>query len=504
MASKTRPNGYWTKERILADAKKYTYLSEWIKNSSGGHAAAKRQGLVKEACAHMTSPKKAMGYWNLENLLKDAKKYKSIKEWREKSASAYTTATQKGFIEQCTQHLVRNRNPAGYWTKEKCRQSAKKYLTIKEWGLEDGPAYDTAKRNNWMGDVTTHMAKTFSHGELTLYRFFLEHDISFDYQKRFDDLKYKTYLPYDFYLPDFNLVIEYQGRQHFSLSKTSMFKNEEVLMQKRDVLKKQYAHDKEIHYLAIEEEIVTEIENSVINKITSIANSRGQSIYLSRRTLSQKELKMLTKLGRWDKESVIEEAKKYNTVTDWQNCGNASYAIARKNGWFEDATVHFEPLKHENGYWSKERIAKSAKKYKTKMEWLKGDPSAYTTASRNEWIEDVTLHMEKHAKPVEKKSKGYWTKERVLENARQFKTAKEWRLSENSSYRTAQDKGWLTEATAHMDNKNKPRGYWTKEHIIEDAQKFKSKIKWRQSNSGGYRAALKKGWLEEAATYLDT
>jgi len=34
-------------------------------------------------------------------------------------------------------------------------------------------------------------------------------------QKKFDDCKNKQYLPFDFYLPEHNMCIEYDGRQHF-------------------------------------------------------------------------------------------------------------------------------------------------------------------------------------------------------------------------------------------------------------------------------------------------
>ena len=42
-----------------------------------------------------------------------------------------------------------------------------------------------------------------------------ENNITFEEQKTFDWLKYKSNLRLDFYLPDYNIAIECQGKQHF-------------------------------------------------------------------------------------------------------------------------------------------------------------------------------------------------------------------------------------------------------------------------------------------------
>jgi hypothetical protein len=49
----------WTKEAILAEAKKYTTKQEWIDNSQMSYRLAKREGWFNEAAAHM--PKRVLG-----------------------------------------------------------------------------------------------------------------------------------------------------------------------------------------------------------------------------------------------------------------------------------------------------------------------------------------------------------------------------------------------------------------------------------------------------------
>lgn len=445
------PKGHWQKkENVLASARKYTYQAKWAKAEGGAFGSAKRNGWLEEACQHMTSPKKPMGHWTLENLIADAKNYSTPSSWRKNSASAYATAIAKGYLEECCVHMERLQKQAGYWTKEKCIESAKKYRTIKDWSLGDGAAYDFTKRNGWIKEATKHMIQTFSHGELTIYTFLLQHNIQFEYQKRFKQLKHIKRLPFDFFLPEYNLVVEYQGRQHFETSKTSMYRKNLKAQQERDARKKTYALEFGLKYLDIDAEKSEEIEKSLTEKLEAIAREKGGCLRLVKRNLTDDELKTLTTLGTWTKEEVLADAKKYQTVSNWKSSGNAACQIAYKRGWIKEATKHMVSPHKPKGYWIKERVLQDAQKYTTKMEWFRGNQSAYAIANTNGWLTDATAHMNK-PKPISSKPKGYWSRERVFEDAKRYKTKMEWFRASRQAYRKAQSQGWLTEITNLMD-----------------------------------------------------
>lgn len=57
-----------------------------------------------------------------------------------------------------------------------------------------------------------------SKGEKEINDFLTQNNISFEVQKRFDNCKNKQELPFDFYLPDLNLLIEFDGRQHYNIN----------------------------------------------------------------------------------------------------------------------------------------------------------------------------------------------------------------------------------------------------------------------------------------------
>lgn len=52
-------------------------------------------------------------------------------------------------------------------------------------------------------------------GEKQIKKYLTRHNINFIQQHTFDDCKNIRALPFDFYLPDYNVCIEYDGMQHF-------------------------------------------------------------------------------------------------------------------------------------------------------------------------------------------------------------------------------------------------------------------------------------------------
>ena len=94
-----------------------------------------------------------------------------------------------------------------------------------------------------------------SRGETRILKYLEDNQLCFESQKRFDDCRDKKPLPFDFYLPNHNICIEYDGRQHFEPvnfggSLQEMKENFE-LTNKHDNIKTQYCKDKNIQLIRI-------------------------------------------------------------------------------------------------------------------------------------------------------------------------------------------------------------------------------------------------------------
>lgn len=95
-------------------------------------------------------------YWTKENCIENAKKYSTLKEWRLNNNSVYCTAIKRGWIEECTNHMIRTYK---IWTKEKCIEDAKKYLTVMEWRKHSEGAFKASSKNNWLDLCCSHMKR---------------------------------------------------------------------------------------------------------------------------------------------------------------------------------------------------------------------------------------------------------------------------------------------------------------------------------------------------------
>lgn len=94
-----------------------------------------------------------------------------------------------------------------------------------------------------------------SKGEKEIRRILKKYKVEFEEQKKFENLKGKRnhYLPYDFYIPSLNTLIEYQGEYHDeTMYKLNVVSHEDYLKQKnRDKLKREYAKEHNINLLEI-------------------------------------------------------------------------------------------------------------------------------------------------------------------------------------------------------------------------------------------------------------
>ena len=92
-----------------------------------------------------------------------------------------------------------------------------------------------------------------------------DNKINFLPQHRFKDCKYKNTLPFDFYLPEHNICIEYNGVQHYEYRKFfHRTKNALSIQQLKDNIKKQYCDINGISLLIIKYD---ENINNKLNKI---------------------------------------------------------------------------------------------------------------------------------------------------------------------------------------------------------------------------------------------
>lgn len=90
-----------------------------------------------------------------------------------------------------------------------------------------------------------------SHGESYIANLLDSHHIKYIRQKTFEGCIYKHKLLFDFYLPDYNLCIEYDGEQHYHSIKYLGGEDNYKVGHKRDLIKNKYCKEHGIKLLRI-------------------------------------------------------------------------------------------------------------------------------------------------------------------------------------------------------------------------------------------------------------
>lgn len=191
----------------------------------------------------------------------------------------------------------------------------------------------------------------------------------------------------------------------------------------------------------------------------------------------------------WTKEKVFEESKKYNTKRDFREKSITAYYVSYKNGWLFEMNW-LKSSKKTNGYWHiKENVIEESKKYNSRFDFQRGCVSAYQSARKNGWLDEMTWLVSQYA------PKGYWTKDRVFEESRKYKTRTEFEKGKQRAYQIARTNKWLDEMVWLQPKRKKI--YWSKEKVFNEALKYVNSYEFSLKCSGAYHSAKKNGWTKE-------
>lgn len=119
-----------------------------------------------------------------------------------------------------------------------------------------------------------------SKGEKAITNFLEEKGLNFIKQYKIKDCKNIKSLPFDFYVPKYNLLIEYQGRQHYM--SVEIFGGEEQFkaQQRNDNIKRNYCKNNNIKLLEISYKDFKKINQILTNQINNYDNTVSSLSYV--------------------------------------------------------------------------------------------------------------------------------------------------------------------------------------------------------------------------------
>ncbi len=203
---------------------------------------------------------------------------------------------------------------------------------------------------------------------------------------------------------------------------------------------------------------------------------------------------IVKKKSKWTDKELEDEAKKYQTITDFRKNSPKAAAVARIRGreFYDKITLHLQPTLIQ---WTDEMLRDEAKKYKNKAEFRKKSPKAYAVANTRskEFWDDITSHMI----PLHTT----WNKEKLRNEALKFQTLADFYRFGGSAPKMALKIGreFYEDITKHMDKLT----LWTDEMLKNEALKYKTKSDFQRKSGSAYMAALKRGILNDITVHME-
>jgi very-short-patch-repair endonuclease len=109
-----------------------------------------------------------------------------------------------------------------------------------------------------------------SHGENIIKNILEENNIIYTRQKKFENCKHINILSFDFYLNDYNIIIEFDGIQHFKPVKRFGGEERFIENQIKDEIKNRFCQENNIYLLRIKYNQINNIKEIILNFIKNI------------------------------------------------------------------------------------------------------------------------------------------------------------------------------------------------------------------------------------------
>lgn len=457
---------------------------------------------------------KHYGYWNIkENVIREAKKYETRRQFRLNCCGAYQSAIRNGWIDEMDWFLIRHKVKPNFWgVKENVIQESKKYASRKEFNKGCNRAWRVAIQNGWIDEMDWLIPKEECYsGHNYVYAYIDEKNkvayvgLTSDKERRHKE----------------HTCGEYDGKKIKSAVKT--------------------------YFSSINEKVPTPIylEEGLSRSDAQIKEDEYRKKYESMGYTMLNKGKTgygcgaLGRTSKWSKESVVKESYKYKSHKEFRKQNSTAYYLGKVNGWLSETHL-IDDIKHPitkimsideciefakkcnnkeefnknrlarlsskkngsileiNKYFRKKKYFEKSKKFKTRHDFRINDFSSYSVASKNKWLDEMVWLS------TEKKYIRKWTKESAFEIAKQYTTKKEFNEGHKHLYSLCKKNGWLKEMTwlkQFIPSLIHPKP--SKEDIFNESKSFTLISEFKKISPKYFKISKENGWLTEMVWLMD-
>ncbi len=434
----------WTYESVRLEALKYSSRTEFSTKSGGAYSAAKRHKWLEDVCAHI--PNKLIKYSD-EYIFSVASKFETKSEFQRTEPKIYQAANERKLLAEIGKNMKRGGTK---WTLEKLSAEAKKYETRGEFKKRNSPAYGSARKQGLLNTICKHMSRANNSRLRCIYVI---------YNKRLNlayvGLTYK---------------LEKRLTEHFS--------KHNRCLSKKITTEVDTEHLQLTPYMCAEKAAKKERETMDL-----YSQKLGYTLLNSRTAAG-----LLGSTPKWSKARIENEAKKYQSLSEFNKKSPSAYRAAQKLGILDKVCPHMEGRKLQM---SLSLATSIAKEYSYRTEFKKNNSTAYNYLRKKGLLDSVCSHMPKPKRH---------TKESCFELAKKYSSRIKFKRENSGAYSYLTRLGLLEEALDHMESKIKTK--WNERSANEEAKKYHSKNSFQVNSRSAYDFLYNRGLLEGACSHM--
>lgn len=147
----------------------------------------------------------------------------------------------------------------------------------------------------------------------------------------------------------------------------------------------------------------------------------------------------------WTKINCISAAKRCESRSSFKKNFSGAWDSAYNNGWLNEVYKYLKNPNNMSIIWTKEKCKLICNNYNILSDFRKKEPKVYDVVLNKKWLNELCSHMMRNLK-----QKGYWTKDKCLEESLKYKTKTEWMKNSHKSYDAAHRNKWINFCSSHM------------------------------------------------------
>ena len=340
-----KPDKYWDdKNKCRNAAFECKTRKEFSVKYSDAYMKSRKNKWLDEICSHMIEVQQPDHYWTKEKCRSLSLLCSTKKEFRSQYYAAYRAAALKKYwIDEICSHMVELKKPAGYWTKERCKEEALIYKTKSDFLRNSSVAYMVSNKNCWSNEICSHMIPLTNTSNRLIYLFEFEDNfvyigLTWNSKQRFNDH-----------------MREKDSSVFKHMKKTNSIPKYSELT---DYIEMNEASEKEIYYIELYRSKGYNILNKIKGGGVGGSNKKDWSygkcknianMYYSRTEFSKKNRYVFekckknnwlddffTKRIEWNYENCKIESEKYSNRNEFHDKKRTVYDRCKKNNWLND------------------------------------------------------------------------------------------------------------------------------------------------------------------------